>query len=639
MPTLCLSPRCPQPLNLAGATHCQACGQPLWLNQRYRCEAVLGEGGFGRTYLAVDEQMTPPGRCVVKQLVAGQSLRANGQAWNDYHRRFRLEAEQLAILGQHPQIPQLLAVVDNAQGQFLVQEYIPGPNFDQLADEQSPMNEAQIRSLLADLLPVLQFVHDHQVIHRDIKPANLIAQPAPNPVALVDFGASKYIYDEALLKKTGTVIGSAGYVAPEQALGKAVYASDIFSLGLTCLHLLTGLHPFDLYSVSEDAWDWQPLLRQSISPSLAQVLNRMVNRRLTERYSTAQEVMADLRWGGLSLDLGNNRRSSLKAASPKAVLKLANPKSTLATSTPTLAAKPQWEARFVLDGVGRVASSMAISPSGRAVAVAYYDGTVRLWDCTTGAPIDSLGKTLFGLGHRGAVTGVAFTLAGDALLSGGEDGQVIRWDLVNHGQRQRLPAEVWQVSALQCLPDGDTLAVGSGDGEILLLSLGQRHRPKRLIHHQDQVVALAVDRAGQMLVSGSRDRTLRLWALPSGRLSQTLTAPEAAITAVVCHPQDGRIVSGDAQGRLQVWQPPNADVGTLISLFPSPITALALSPNGQWLAVGTEDGHLALTDLQNQGQTTQLRHDWTVRAVAFTPDSRMVVSSGADETIRFWCRV
>lgn len=627
---------CPQPLNPTGASHCQACGQPLWVDRRYRCETVLGQGGFGRTYLAVDQQQTPPGRCVVKQL--GLGLRVNGQARDDDRRRFWLEAEQLAVLGQHPQIPQLLAVVDNAQGQFLVQEYIPGPNFDQLADGQ-PLNETQIRSLLDDVLPVLQFIHDHRVIHRDIKPANLIAQPAPYPVALVDFGASKYIYDQASLKKTGTVIGSAGYVAPEQALGKAVYASDIFSLGLTCLHLLTGLHPFDLYSVSEDAWDWQPLLNQAISPALAQVLNRMVNRRLKERYGTAQEVMADLRWGGLSTGLVSTRSASHQAFLRKPPLKRSVPKLAGATSTLRVADRPQWEARFALSEAGRVATSLAISPNGRMLAAACHDGTLRLWDCTTGDPIYSLGKTLFGLSHRGAVTAVAFALAGDELLSGGDDGRVIRWDLGNAGQRQRLPVEVWQVSALQCLPDGDTLAVGSGDGEIRLLSLGQRHHPKRLIHHQDEVSALAVDEVGQRLVSGSRDCTLRLWSLPSGRLVQTLTAPEAAITAVVFHPQDGRIVSGDAQGRLQLWQPPTWDAATLIHPFPSPITALAISPNGQWLAVGTEDGGLSLINLQWHGNMTRLRHDWTVRAVAFTPDSRMVVSSGADETIRFWCPV
>jgi serine/threonine protein kinase len=301
--TLCLNLDCLQPRNADQATICLACGQPLLLNQRYRCRAILGEGGFGRTYLAVDEQAAPPGECVVKQIriIPGLSQRSDGLAAIEPvepHQRFRLEAQQLARLGQHPQIPALLAAIENDQGHFLVQQYVPGPNLDQWANHQ-PADEALVQRVLADLLPVLQFVHDQRVIHRDIKPANIIAPPRPQPFALVDFGASKYIYDRTLLEKTGTVIGSAGYGSPEQALGKAVYASDLFSLGVTCLHLLTGLHPFDLYSVSDDAWVWKTFVQTPVSKRLARVLDRMVRRRLKERYSSAQEVMADLRWAGL----------------------------------------------------------------------------------------------------------------------------------------------------------------------------------------------------------------------------------------------------------------------------------------------------------------------------------------------------
>ncbi|MEB3289768.1 MAG: serine/threonine-protein kinase [Leptolyngbya sp.] len=301
MDTLCLNPDCAQPINPAAALRCQACGAPLRLNQRYRCTAVLGQGGFGRTYRAVDEGVQPPEICVVKQLWPRQSWPRQSHALGDrstdaHHERFWLEAEQLATLGHHPQIPRLLEALDTDQGQCLVQEYIPGSSLDQL---KLPLGEAQIRRLLSDLLPVLQFVHGHQVIHRDIKPANIIAPPDGRPFMLVDFGAAKTLTADALAK-TGTVIGSAGYAAPEQTLGKAVFASDLFSLGLTCLHLLTGLHPFDLYSISADAWVWQPLLPQPISPDLARVLDRMVNRRLKERYSRAQDVIADLRWGRLS---------------------------------------------------------------------------------------------------------------------------------------------------------------------------------------------------------------------------------------------------------------------------------------------------------------------------------------------------
>ncbi|MGB3310328.1 MAG: protein kinase [Nodosilinea sp.] len=613
MTTLCVNLVCSQPANSDDAIACAACGQPLRVADRYRCQSYLGQGGFGRTYLAVDEGQDPPRRCVVKQMVL-----AAGKTRADAHQRFHREADRLATLGQHPQIPALLAVVDNAQGQFLVQEYIPGPDLDQLMQRSPDMGgEALVRRVFYELLPVLAYIHDRSVIHRDIKPANIIAPPAPQPLALVDFGAAKAIADPSQLQRTGTVIGSAGYAAPEQALGKAVYASDIFSLGITCLHLLTGLHPFELYSVSDDAWVWRPYAPDSVSLALERILDRMVNRRLQERYGTAQEVLADLRWSGLAL--GNSAQQRPKAAA----------KSLDAAG---------WEQRFALSLPGIVANGLAMSPSGRAIATACSDGTVRLWDCTNGQAIHAFGKSLglLGLGHRGPVRTVVFSPEGNAIISGGEDSQLIQWTLADYSG-QILPLSGWQITALLVIPHDGTLAVGSGDGRIYLWPLGRGNAPKTLVHHQDQVTALAVEREGNLLVSGGRDRTLRLWSLPSGRLTRTLTAPKDPITALACHPYDGRIVSGDQAGLVQVWSAKNPDEGLVIHKSSSSVTALTISPNGDWLAIGADNGHLTLVNLQGQSQAVYLRHAWSVRAIAFTPDSRMVVSTSADETIRFWC--
>ncbi|MGF1570529.1 MAG: protein kinase [Nodosilinea sp.] len=630
MPTLCFNLACPQPDNSDDAVVCAACGQPLLLNQRYRGQALIGQGGFGRTYRAMDTQTQPGQVCVIKQTaIATDSL--NFQHRSAFYpeaqrQRFYQEAEQLQQLGQHPQIPQLLDVIDNAQGQFLVQDYIPGPNLDQLSPQ--PLDEAQIYWVLTDILPVLQFIHARQVIHRDVKPANIIAPPGSQPLVLVDFGASKTIDNPALLDKTGTVIGSAGYVAPEQALGKAVFASDIFSLGLTCLHLLTGLHPFDLYSVSEDGWQWQPFLPTPVSPGLVRVLSRMVNRRLKERYASAQDVLADLRWGGALVRLTSPRRPT--PAQPP-LLSLEKARGTI------------WQQRFALDLGGVVANQVAVSPSGRVIATACSDGAVRLWNCTNGAPLQSFRKPLgrFGLGHRGSATAVVFGAGGQEVFSGGEDGQLIRWNLADPSLSQRLPLSGWLVSTLLLSPDGQTLVVGTGEGKIYLWDLGSSQPPKTLVHHQDQITALTLNPSAKILISGSGDRTLRLWSLPTGRLVQTLTAPAAKLTALACHPQDGRILSGDSAGRVQVWSPDQAETGQLLTQLAGGTTALALSPDGTWLAIGGEDGRLGLWSLtvnpQGPVQVAELRPGWAVRSLAFTPDSRMLVSTGADETIRFWC--
>lgn len=593
---------------------CQTCGAALELEERYRCQRVLAQGGFGRTYLGLDDHTVPPRWCVIKQMVLG------GYSQGDRHQqrqRFQLEAQQLSILGHHPQIPELLEVVDNQRGQFLIQEYIPGPSLEQLAQTES-FTEAKIRRLLEQILPVLEFVHAHQIIHRDIKPAHIICPPPPRPAVLVDFGASKYVENRAWLEQTNTVIGSAGYGAPEQMLGKAVFASDIFGLGVTCLYLLTGLHPFDLYSVSDDSWVWRPFLQTPVSPSLARILDRMVNRRLQERYSRVGEVLTDLRWAGpetgqLPLPPG---------------------------SQPLSSASPPWQCRFRVDLSGKGVRALAISPNGRAIATACRNASVYLWDSINGEPIHRFAKVmgLWGLGHQGEVTALAFTPDGQALVSGGEDGQLIFWNLADYGQSQLLPLRTWSVSRLVVTPDGQTLIVGSGDGHIDLWSLAtadQDHSLRQLVNHQDRITALALAANGQLLVSGSRDRTIRLWALPTGRLWQTLTAPLAPITALTCHSQDNCILSGDASGRLQAWSPGSMIDGSLLHRFPGAITDLVLSPDRKWLAVGLENVALRLFRLPWQGQEITL-DAWNVGEVVFTPDSHTLVVSSGDQTLQVW---
>lgn len=286
----CLHPDCQKPQNTNDAKFCQSCGSKILLGERYRAIKPIGAGGFGRTFVAVDEMKPSQPRCVIKQFFPQDQGFIHSVKAAEL---FRQEAIRLDVLGKHPQIPELLAHFEQGQQQYLVQEFVDGHNLAEELAVSGAFNEKQIRQLLNDLLPVLQFVHTNQLIHRDIKPENIIRRSADRQLVLVDFGAAKFV-NRTALQKTGTVIGSAAYTAPEQLMGKAVFASDLYSLGVTCVHLLTQMPPFDLFDSREGTWAWRDYLGQIVSDPLGQILDKLLQPAINRRYLSAAQVIKAL---------------------------------------------------------------------------------------------------------------------------------------------------------------------------------------------------------------------------------------------------------------------------------------------------------------------------------------------------------
>lgn len=281
----------PNPSSIAKNSLQDSSVQPkAYLNERYRVLDLIGQGGFGRTFLAIEESHSVESPCVIKQLFL---IAQNADLQQKVVEQFCQEALQLCELGSHSQIPQLFDFFEQDGCFYLVQEWIDGQNLEQELSESSPFNETEIRQLLHKLLPVLQFMHDHQVIHRDIKPANIIRQCFDRQLVLVDFGAAKCL-TATELAHTGTMTGSAEYTAPEQLKGKAVLSSDLYSLGVTCLHLLTQQSLFALFDSSEDVWRWREFLDEPVSESLGCILDKLLLPATRRRYQSATEVIEDL---------------------------------------------------------------------------------------------------------------------------------------------------------------------------------------------------------------------------------------------------------------------------------------------------------------------------------------------------------
>lgn len=288
----CLNPVCNNPSAPNGKNFCSECGVRLViLRNRYRPIKSLGSGGFGKTYLAEDVDKLNE-KCVIKQFAP--------QAQSTYQLRkatdlFEEEAKRLQQLGEYPQIPTLLAYFEENSQLYLVQQYINGQNLFEELQQKGTFNEKKIRNLLEDLLNILKFVHQHNVIHRDVKPENII-QREDGKVVLIDFGVSKQLTNTVITQR-GSMIGSWGYAPLEQMQGGEAYrASDLYSLGATCFHLLTGIHPWELWRNQGYSWvdNWQQHLQQNVSHELKKIIDKLLQVEYQQRYQSVEEVLKDL---------------------------------------------------------------------------------------------------------------------------------------------------------------------------------------------------------------------------------------------------------------------------------------------------------------------------------------------------------
>ncbi|MBE9167720.1 protein kinase [Pleurocapsales cyanobacterium LEGE 06147] len=278
------------------------------LRERYYIAQELGRGGFSITYLAEDRDLPGHPRCIVKRLqpqLGTHVLGRNSRSWQSAQKRFITEAVTLQRLGKHPQIPQLLAYFEENKEFYLVQEFIDGENLEQEV-KQHLLSETQAIALLQEVLKILDFVHQQNVIHRDIKPSNLIRRSNDGKIFLIDFGAVKDITLPPELQKSANstkIIGTQGYMPPEQLEGNPNITSDLYALGKTAIYALTGQLPPDQGNSQTIELNNDRTLPQEettinmltqISPRLSNILNKMVCYRYQERYQSAIEVLTDL---------------------------------------------------------------------------------------------------------------------------------------------------------------------------------------------------------------------------------------------------------------------------------------------------------------------------------------------------------
>ncbi|NJO31482.1 MAG: protein kinase [Richelia sp. SL_2_1] len=687
MTIYCLNPDCPNPLNDDLNQICVSCNTAILplLRNRFRVIRVLSqEGAFGKTYLAQDsDKLNEP--CVLKQFAP----RIEGKwALNKAVELFEKEAQLLQQLGEHPQIPKLLAYFEQDNCLYLVQQFIDGQNLLEELEKRREndiwlrcYNEKEIREFLLNLLPVLQFIHESGVVHRDIKPQNIIRRISPKELmgdlVLIDFGSSKQLQPKLKLK-AGTSIGSHGYCAIEQIRdGLAYPASDLFSIGATSFHLITGISPFQLWAEHGYGWmsRWEKYLNYPLSDEFGDILDKLLKKDIEQRYQSAAEVIADLKqpqkYPVFSPPLKYVSQQFIPPTEIPAKPRYTNLKPLLMASAAIIMFVAgevwYWQTREAQirnsesiaqpsiqplsktekqTNQGQLAvfqtfnlnydstSSIAIAPDSKTMITNSIFG-VRLWSLVTKQEI-SVFKA-----DNSKVNVVAIDPYGTKFVSAGNDKIITIWNLATGQQIRTLQGHTQPIHALAFSADGKILASGGDDNSVKLWNRSTGEEITSFNGHSSRVNSLAFDLQGKMLASGSFDGTIKIWDITTQKLLQTLSSNSSKIYSVNFIKKSGTTsnnsVIGSYNNTIGMWNPITGEKIRTFRGHSQLITSTAVSSQGNLLASGGSDKTIKLWNLQTGELLTTLRgHSGKIESLAFNKDGSILVSSAEDRTIKIW---
>lgn len=640
----CLNPYCPNPINHPTAETCHSCNTPIVssLRGRYQPIKLIGKGGFGRTYLASDGDRLDT-LCVIKQFAP----QARGtKSFLKAVELFNQEAVRLHELGEHPQIPALLAYFEYEQYLYLVQQYIEGKTLLQEIQERGPMDEFSLREMLQSILPVLTFIHQRNVVHRDITPTNLLRRKRDDRLFLIDFGIAKQ-FGEALSLEPGTRIGTEGYAPIEQLRGGQAYpCSDLYSLGATCLHLLTGLRPDHLYDPIDGQWRWREALAQkdrAVNHELGQVLDRLTLDAVGDRFKTAQVVMEALNQvpqlrGSVPGWVRQHPTGKLSGAS--VVLQSASAQPSIDTHVlPTAppSQPPISRSRPPMPPPSRPPTIPPTPPPNPLISTAPPTTTPPAISMPrlSGAGSWQCARVLNG--HQSWVTAVTFNPRMATLASGSLDDRIKIWNLHTGGTIFTLNGHPRGVNDVAINANGQVLVSCGDDGTVKSWSLAAGRRIYTLKGHLRDVTSVAIGRRSGILVSGSKDKSINLWQFDDGTLIRTLLGSPAAIRAVALTPDETHLLSGGLDNKIRLWK---LNTGEMVRYFvghSQPVNDVAVSRDGLFVASASKDKTVRLWSITTGSMIHCLAgHDHEVTSVVIAPDNRTIISGGTDRTIRVW---
>lgn len=604
---------------------------------RYRILKILGRGGMGTVYLAQDTQLDRQVALKVPHFTPEDSGRGK--------ERFFREARAAAAL-HHPNVCPVYDVGAHDGIDYLTMAYIEGQSLSQRIRQGPPIGQREAADFVRQIALALDEAHARGIIHRDLKPSNVILNSHGEPVVM-DFGLARRTHaGDERLTKTGDVLGTPAYMAPEQVVGDidtVGAGSDIYSLGVIFYELLTGAIPFkgSVGSILARILTEQParptLVNPRIEPALEAICLKALAKNVADRYARMADMAAVL--------AAYLATAPADAGAPAEVRGSTSP---LESATPVLesgaheeptrvrpADGPQWQTKkkkklmrllgfflacaAALGGLtvltviylsSATSGTIRLELTGKADGIAVFVDDVEQARADPGAPLRlAVGQ------HRLLVKNNERVLADRTIdLRRGDNGVLT------------IPLLPPPLNGKPPLPEPMPVpAVEEAPGEIRLF-----------LGHADAVWCVAYAPDGRTILSGSEDATVRLWEAGTGKEVQRFEGHKSIVNSVAFAPDSARALSGSDDKCMNLWE---INSGKLVRAFEHErvVNGVAFTPDGKRGLAACGDKIVHIWDLETGNETGRFdKHTLPVRCLAVTTDGRRALSGGDDKTIRLW---
>jgi WD40 repeat protein len=616
---------------------------------------------MGVVYLARDEQL--------KRLVALKMVLAGAHAGRHECERFRIEAEAVARLA-HPNIVQIYEVGEQAGRPYCALEYVDGGTLGARVKD-APLPAAEAARVVETLAAAMHAAHLKGIVHRDLKPGNVLLAgdrglpPSQCVPKIVDFGLAKLLGEDAGRTRTGSVMGTPSYMAPEQAAGKNREVgppADIYALGAVLYDLVTGRPPFKAATMMDTL---QQVL--SLEPAPPRRLNPKVPRDLETICLKCLEKTPGHRYASAG-DLADDLRRFLAGEPIKA-----RPVGALGRGVKWAKRRPALAAMTAAACVAAVAAlalagGLWYNAEKRAAAVRTLAEAEGKLETTRGqvaeqeALLERKQKEVDATVERGKEAAWRYQYVADMLVApaawetndlgrlrellgkyeprpGREDLRGFEWFYLwrlAHGERRTLAGPAKEIKCVAVSPDGKLIAAGSEDKNVYLWDAATGADKGKLPGGTLSVNGVAFSPDGTTLAVASARGTVKLWDVATQeQLSPEFSAP-GPVTCVAFAPDGATLAAGTAGGTVKLWDVKTGRENRGLAAHRGGVLTLAFSRDGKTLATGGFDSRVCLWEPNGDPRAELPGHTADVTALAFSPDDKSLAAAGRDGAVYVW---